>query len=102
MVVGNNVGTGNIVNSHAAFNLYPNPNTGIFTLKGIMEAGNTAPVHISITDMMGRNIYTATATPTNGTIELPIELGSELASGVYILHLQAAEYSQKMHFSIQK
>jgi len=64
------------------FNVYPNPNKGIFTVS--FDASETESVNVTITDMTGRKVYDQTHTTVAGHNELPIDL-SQQAAGVYLL-----------------
>jgi hypothetical protein len=69
------------------FVLYPSPNNGEFTLRGIVRKDIEIP--ITIHDIAGREIYKDKLKTLNKQLNSKIELGGRLASGVYILSIRA-------------
>lgn len=68
-------------NIHAGmFNLFPNPNTGEFTIQA--ENHTQKVMSISIVNMMGQTVYQANVSSTENTLIHPISL-NDLAPGVY-------------------
>lgn len=70
--------------------LYPNPNTGSFTLDvrlATLQAGVSA--EISIIDAIGRKIYALTMPKGLKEWTLPIDLGTAIAAGAYMLQVHA-------------
>ena len=63
--------------------VYPNPSTGIFSLRTAMAMAN---VHISLTDMQGREIYNET-TDLNAGDSKSLNISSA-APGIYILKIE--------------
>ena len=72
----NNVGISDIVED-AAFQLYPNPNKGSFTLVAPHQIGQ----EWQVLDALGRGIAKGTVQHENEYIQLP-----EISAGMYILH----------------
>jgi hypothetical protein len=95
-----------ILNGGEAIALFPNPNSGIFTLKG--NLGPTCGsdlVSVEIKDVLGRVVYKSQITPVNGIVNQEINLGNTLrngAAGVYILNLKAAGGNKVISFAIRK
>jgi hypothetical protein len=75
------------------FIIYPNPNTGLFTIK-VRKADLSADVKIEISDPMGRKIYSMEPKVNNGSIDETIAISGELEAGVYSVQLK---YNKKMH-----
>jgi len=63
--------------------IYPNPNAGTFTL-GLVNT-SAGKVEITITDMLGQNLYKETKSMGSGTHNLNISF-KQKAGGVYFLH----------------
>ncbi len=82
------------------FSLFPNPNTGSFTLSGTMNATQDKEVSLEVTDMLGRTVYTGTTLPQNGTVRAEIKLGTE-AAGSYLLRVNTETGTQAFHFVVQ-
>ena len=66
-----------------AFNIYPDPNNGSFTIE-VPQPGNNA--RITIMDVTGRTIQTITPLP--GQLQVPVSL-SNMPSGTYMVKLVA-------------
>jgi uncharacterized protein YjdB len=64
----------------------PNPNRGIFTVKGSVGEEDTK-LQLNVVDMLGRVVYTAAASAPNGSVDRVIELG-DVPSGRYLLRVQ--------------
>jgi hypothetical protein len=80
--------------------LVPNPNSGIFTIQGTMAHATNEAITIAVTDMLGRVVYKKEITATNGKLNEQINLGSNIASGIYLLGLRSAEGDTVIHFVV--
>ena len=82
--------------------LVPNPNQGTFTIKGTL--GNTAAqeVTLEITDMLGQAIYTGKVAVHNGAVNEKIQLGENIANGMYLLNLRTDEGNKVFHMVIEQ
>ena len=82
--------------------LIPNPNKGIFNLKGIL--GNAADEELSmeVTNMLGQVVYTNKIMTQGGNIDQRIELNSTLSNGMYIMTLHSATQNNVIHFVIEQ
>jgi uncharacterized protein YjdB len=81
-----------------ALTLLPNPNTGNFKLIGSVS---DEVVTITITDVMGRTIYTAQIAAANGQLNESISLPQPLATGVYVLYLRGETSSITTMFVVE-
>ena len=81
------------VNSQAAFNMYPNPNSGNFTI----ELAQAASL-IQITDMLGNVIYNERELNSGKT---NIDLNNQ-AAGVYFVKVTAGETTAVSRLVIRK
>ncbi len=96
------VGINNVHNLGNAFSLYPNPNTGTFTLGGIINTGNNEAITYEVIDVMGRVLYKAASLPINGVIHEQITLRENTVPGQYMLRLIANNGAEVIHFMIYK
>ena len=90
----------NIKTGSNDLSLFPNPNTGSFTLSGTITAGQDKEVTLEVTDMLGRTVYTGKTIPQNGTVKAEIKLDNE-AAGSYLLRASTESGTQTFHFVIQ-
>ncbi len=84
------IGVGNIESSVAPnsfqssdLSVFPNPTSGLVTVSG---NGAVGPVHIEITDAIGRIVLNQTIQAESGTLDL-----SGLSNGCYFLHAQNSQ-----------
>jgi uncharacterized protein YjdB len=87
----------------ATFTLIPNPNNGVFMLKGsyTTQAGEEE-VSIEVMNTLGQTLYRSTVTAINGRIAEQIQLTGTLANGMYLLNLHTPVEHKVFHFVISK
>lgn len=75
--------------AYPAVRLYPNPNTGRFTLEVSEDAGpaGAEQVQILIVNALGQTVYKSAVTPNTKKWSLDITLGAEIANGIYTLRI---------------
>lgn len=73
--------------SFTELSIYPNPNTGQFSLSGTLnESTKTKDVLITVTNAMGQTVYNNTVR-ASGEFKLSVDLKDNAANGLYILNL---------------
>ena len=82
--------------------LIPNPNNGMFAIKGSIANRTNDEVTIEVTDMLGQIVYTAQAKTKSGSIDKNIQLSNTLANGMYILNLSCGNYNRVFHFMVRQ
>jgi uncharacterized protein YjdB len=86
--------------------IMPNPNNGIFSLKGTLgsgySAGTDGKVVVEITNMLGQVVYSANIAAPNGKISEQIELGNNAPAGMYILNLRSGSQGEIFHFIVSQ
>ena len=87
------------VGKGSALQLYPNPNTGEFTLKGSIS--KTDGAKLEIRNITGQVVYQQELHVKNGQFSEHIKLG-ELPSGVYVLIVKTDTGNATIRFSIKK
>jgi len=97
-----NVGVNQVTQAGGNITLIPNPNKGAFTVKGTLAATLNEEVTLEVTNMLGQVVYTGKITAQNGAIDAPVQLGSELANGMYMLNLRSESETQVFHFVIAR
>ncbi len=88
------------LNKLSGIKLFPNPNSGTFTLKG--DIGSNEEMKIDILNAVGQLVYRDEVSTTNGTINKTIDMGSDLPSGVYMLRLNTTDNSRILRFTISR
>ena len=73
------------VGLNRGFEVFPNPNTGIFTMK--LDAYGRGMITLTISDILGREIYTDKFNSSKSSFEKQLNL-SEFPAGVYTLKLE--------------
>ncbi len=79
--------------------LLPNPNNGSFTLTG--NTASAQPIQTEIYNAIGQLVYTKQLHPVNGVIKETITL-PEVASGIYLLRMYAADGVNTIRFRVDK
>jgi hypothetical protein len=95
-------GINSVTVGSAEFGLFPNPNTGAFTLNGTITNGTDEELAIEVTNMLGQVVYQGKAVPHNGAVSQQIVLGSDLAAGSYLMRVNSGSVNQTFHFVISK
>lgn len=77
------------INSRGAMDIFPNPNTGGFTVKGMVN-GDVKDVKIAVLNLLGQVVYSDVATATNGNFSHEIKLTNNIPDGVYMVQVNAS------------
>jgi len=80
----------------------PNPNKGIFTVKGSLGTAVDQEVSFEVTNMLGQVIYTSKVMSHNGEISTTIQLGTNLANGMYIPNMRSESENKVFHIVIEQ
>jgi len=97
-----NVGVKTVTTTVSDIKLLPNPNKGVFTIKGSLGSTTDEEVAIEITDMLGQVVYTQKVNAQNGVINQSVQLGSSVANGMYIVTLHTATENKVFHMVIEQ
>lgn len=101
LVVHPNTSVADVAASISNVELFPNPNTGLFTLKCEMSGIDVSELSISVVNAVGQVMHQETATLTNGSLNKALKI-NELVPGVYMLQLNAEGTSKTIRFSVQR
>ncbi|MCD6012060.1 MAG: hypothetical protein K0Q79_1922 [Flavipsychrobacter sp.] len=81
----------------------PNPNTGSFTITGSLPSVKISKeATIEVTDLLGKTIYTDVAAIENGNINKVVNLGSDIASGIYMVRIKNPEVNEVIKFTLYR
>jgi hypothetical protein len=82
--------------------LFPNPNSGAFSLRGSVDAIDGDNVSVEIVNMAGQVVYRSDASVKDGSIDKQIELNGSLSNGMYLLNMRTEKGNKLFHFIIQQ
>ena len=95
------VKVGYAANQITDLKVLPNPNTGYFVITGSIADGSNDAT-ISITDMVGQEIFSSKFPVLNGKLYEQLEMDGTLSAGMYLLHISTATGSVTKGFSLVK
>ena len=79
--------------------LVPNPNNGLFSIVGTLPNNNES-ITIQITDMLGRVVYETELPAGSVKINKQIDMGGNIANGMYVVSLRCGEVNKVIHFVV--
>ncbi len=82
--------------------LIPNPNKGLFIIRGTIGTSFEGNVNLEITNMLGQSVFSDIVKVQNGALDKEIQLNSNLANGMYLLNVQAGNERKVFHFVMEK
>jgi hypothetical protein len=100
LILADFVNVAQVATTHA-ISLFPNPNTGSFTLSGNIGNNASEAIAIEVTNMVGQVVYRGKVAPQNGVINETINIDN-LTAGNYLLHASSASMNEVFHFVINK
>jgi len=80
--------------------LVPNPNKGIFTVKGALSTAATQEVSVEVTNILGQVVYRSKTTAVGGVVNETVQLNAP-ASGMYILTVKAGTEQTVARFVVE-
>jgi len=80
--------------------VYPNPNKGVFTVKGTLATAEDQDLAVEVTDMLGQVVYRGKVAAREGKLDEQISLTGNLANGMYMLNLHCGAEVKVFHFVI--
>jgi hypothetical protein len=91
-----------IAGGQSTFTMYPNPNRGdqLFVSLSSVEEG-VSTVSVDIYDLSGKRAMARTIAVQDGFVNTNVELGSQLASGLYMVHITAGDKTYTERLVIQ-
>lgn len=80
------VGIDGVVSGNA-LRVLPNPNAGTFALRGTVEGAVDGVVSMTVSNVLGQEVYRNTVSAKDGNIYTLITLDAHLADGMYLLNV---------------
>jgi len=93
-------GVGEQITVLSDLRLYPNPNTGKFTVTGNYEMNGEATANITITNTLGQVIHKSVANVSGGKLNHTVNLETTPAAGMYIMRLEIDGKQDVLRFHI--
>ena len=93
-------GIGQVKNTGNDITLFPNPNSGAFTLAGSIVNGQE--VTVEIVNIVGRMVYQSTIPVSNTRISHQVDLPQNIAGGTYLLRVRSASGMDVMRFTVAR
>lgn len=90
----------NIAKDEGMIQLFPNPNTGIFTLKAQLPSNDA--VNITVNNAIGQVVYKETITPNNSNINTTVKLPDYIPDGVYIIKATNGKLNYNQSLTISR
>jgi len=98
----NGGGNSMVVDANSTFTMYPNPNRGdqlFVSLSSVENGVNT--VSVDIFDLTGKKVTARTIAVNDGFVNTNLELGSQLAGGLYMVNVTAGNKTYTERLVIQ-
>ncbi|MBX2906403.1 MAG: T9SS type A sorting domain-containing protein [Taibaiella sp.] len=92
----------NVDGGNVRFSLFPNPNDGNFRLTGKLAAASNDEVKYEVVNVLGQVVMKGSAKAVNGNVDTKVVLGSNTASGTYMLRVVSGEGDQVFHFVVSE
>jgi len=96
-----NVSVAQLISAPADITIVPNPNKGIFVLKG-NTGSSDAEFTIELTNMLGQVIYRNKVFAPNGIINEKVQLNNDIVNGMYLLNIRSGSESKLFHVVVEK
>jgi trimeric autotransporter adhesin len=90
------------VSQQGAIRVFPNPNSGEFTIIGFLHSGTDEKVSVEITNVLGQVVYTNNIEAKGGKLDEKIITNNEIANGMYILSVRTSIESRIVHLAIER
>jgi hypothetical protein len=96
------VGVTQVQHHTSDLSVIPNPNKGVFTVKGSLGTNNDEEVTIELTDVLGQVVYREQAEAKGGKLNKQIMLSSTIANGMYMLSIRSDSENKVFHLVIEQ
>ncbi len=80
-----------VLHSVLELSVLPNPSKGAFNIKGTLGTINDQEVFLEVTNMLGQVIYNDKVISHDGEIAQQVNLGNNIASGMYLLNVRSGD-----------
>ncbi len=99
IIIGDYLEVNTPVDKINSLSLFPNPNSGNFTLSGTVNNAN-GTISYEVVNVLGQVIHKGTAVAKGGVIEHQVKLDKGIANGTYMLRVSGGNDQKVFHFVI--
>ncbi|MCB0700064.1 MAG: T9SS type A sorting domain-containing protein, partial [Chitinophagaceae bacterium] len=92
----------NVSNNDASFSIFPNPNSGTFTIKGDMKGSSAKFATVEIINALGQRVHTHQASLNNGAIDADISMDGNMPNGLYTVRISAEGVVGDVRFMLSR
>ncbi len=96
------VGVNNVVGVSSDIVVVPNPNNGVFTVKGTLGSTIDEDVNLELTNMLGQSVYKTDVKAKNGKLNATIQLNGSVANGMYMLNVRTGNEHKVFHVVVEQ
>ena len=82
--------------------LFPNPNNGSFSIKGVIPLGDDQQVFVDVLNFIGQSLYSNVVRTVDGNINISIQLDLNIPCGLYTVVLRSANSFEHRSFTLVK
>jgi uncharacterized protein YjdB len=83
-----------------SLSLFPNPNTGSFTLTGTTGSSLNEHLKVEVVNVLGQVVFNGTTIAKGGAINYQVKLGKDISAGTYMLRVSGATVNNVFHFVV--
>jgi len=102
MQVNGTTGVANTGITASDLRLMPNPTTGAFVVSGTLGSQADGEVTLEVTDMLGQVVYRGSPAVRGGVLNERVQLGSNLANGMYMMNVSNGNDRKVFHFVLKQ
>ncbi len=99
-IVGDYLETSTVTELNGSLSLFPNPNTGNFTLSGTLAVNTNSVLTYEVVNVLGQVVHKGTTVAKNGVISQQVVLGKNISAGTYMLRVNGENENKVFHFVI--
>lgn len=91
-----------VTNLVSELTLHPNPNTGSFNITGSLGQSAAKDIEVSISNAIGQVVYKQQHTVSGTKLNIPVDLGADIANGVYTVNIMVEGIVSNIRFVLNR
>ncbi len=99
VIVRLNTAVGNVSSSEMNIDMLPNPNSGSFSLKGLVDGMDAGTLSLTVTNAVGQVVYTGTTAVKNNMVDASISM-KNVTPGMYLLRVSKEGSTKVFRFIV--